>query len=539
VLGVDYLHLQLDDGSDLYVTEYGLPFTRHLLPENHWADEDWFAAHSVKLLGTSALYRITTKKVAGISKEIVLKWNRMGQDIPGETEASDLAGAEFNSPFEEFSLVIELRNARYESPVQIYTHKPLAIYVPRKYVDAERLGRRQYRIEAIQRKHEEITLDLNRRYAVMYEWVKGIDAAEALRQQMIDERTARDLISESDRTMRRKGFLVRDNKPHHIIIRPKRTGKLARDRRGRILYALVDFELLERTPRRERATRASKRRSYLVRQARRFESHERFPPDLTPVTIMGVDYVYGQVESTGGGLWVVGKDPVLFDYFLPVKWRKTPRSRLSLSRRIYHTVTKDNIHLVWRVSSVGKKPDVDRSAENRKRIIAHGYNSPFEEISLSLELTRNGIETTYPRAIYMTGPRTEVSAEIVDDSRYESHEALRTPDGHPTLARDHDYIIIWGYWNGPDEVLAAKDEQIYKGISALDALREGLIAEGMYHRVMQTTRERLAEVGIEDLNLRGNHLLLSLDKSGRLATEDGGLPAARICNFELLRRVGR
>ena len=34
---------------------------------------------------------------------------------------------------------------------------------------------------------------------------------------------------------------------------------------------------------------------------------------------MGVDYVYGEVESTGGALWVVGRDPVLFDYFLPEK----------------------------------------------------------------------------------------------------------------------------------------------------------------------------------------------------------------------------
>ena len=35
VFGVQYLHLQLRDGSDLYLTEYGRPFSRHLLPENH------------------------------------------------------------------------------------------------------------------------------------------------------------------------------------------------------------------------------------------------------------------------------------------------------------------------------------------------------------------------------------------------------------------------------------------------------------------------------------------------------------------------
>jgi hypothetical protein len=30
---------------------------------------------------------------------------------------------------------------------------------------------------------------------------------------------------------------------------------------------------------------------------------------------MGVDYIYGRAESTGGILWVVGKDPDLFNYF--------------------------------------------------------------------------------------------------------------------------------------------------------------------------------------------------------------------------------
>ena len=161
ILGVEYLHLQLEDGSDLYLTEYGRPFSRHLLPENHWADKDWFAAHRVKLAGTSAIYRARTKEVAGISKDIVLKWNRMGQDIPGETEASDLAGAKFNSPFEEFSLVIEMRNTRHETAGQLYTHKPRGIYVPRQYVEAERMGRKRYILDGVQRTHEQITLDLN------------------------------------------------------------------------------------------------------------------------------------------------------------------------------------------------------------------------------------------------------------------------------------------------------------------------------------------------------------------------------------------
>jgi len=538
VMGVDYLHLQLADGSDLYLTEYGRPFSRQLLPESHCGDKDWFADHMVILAGTSVIYRVTTKEVDGISKDIVLKWNRMGQDIPGETTTSDLAGAKFNSPFEEFALVIELRNARHESPGQVYTHKPLGIYVPRKYVEADRMGRKRYILDAIQRSHREITLDLNRNYAVMYEWVKGIDAAEAFGNGLIDRDTMRALIQRSNRDMKRKGFVVRDSKAHHVIVRPAPGGRPARDRNGDILYALVDFELLERTRPREQATRAARRKTYLVKQAHRFEAEAVFPPGLTAMTIMGVDYVHGPVESTGGRLWVVGKDPGLFDYFMPERWRRTRRTRLSDSPEAFETITKDNIHLVWRVSRVGRRPEVDRSVADEAAICAHGYNSPFEEIALSMELTRRGIDTTYPRAIYMTGHKPAAGDDIVDGSRFRTHQALKTPDGHPILDRHHDHILIWGYWNGPDELLATRDEEVCRQIDASAALDQGRISADGYARVVQGMRQRLAGAGIEALCLKGNHLLFSMERSGRLAEDGQGMPSVRMCNFELLGRVG-
>ena len=68
------------------------------------------------LLGSSSVFRVRTKKVRDRAMDIVLKWNRMGQDIPGETEAEGaLDGAEFNSPFMEFGLVKELRNLQVDS----------------------------------------------------------------------------------------------------------------------------------------------------------------------------------------------------------------------------------------------------------------------------------------------------------------------------------------------------------------------------------------------------------------------------------------
>ena len=101
---------------------------------------------------------------------------------------------------------------------------------------------------------------------------------------------------------------------------------------------------------------------------------------MTPVTIMGVDYVYGQVESTGGALWVVGRDPMLFDYFLPEKWRRTPRTKISSSQEMYETVTKDNVHLVWRVSRVGQVPDADPFVRREARILALRLQQPLRRV---------------------------------------------------------------------------------------------------------------------------------------------------------------
>ncbi len=189
VLGVPFAHVQLPDGDDLYLTDYGAPFAGHLLPQSYWTDRAWFADHNRKLPGTSTLYKIMTKAVAGRSIDIVLKWNRMGQDIPGRTQTSDLAGAKFNSPFEEFSLLLELRNTKFESPGVIYTHKPLGIYVPGQHVEVDRLGRKRYVIEAIQRNHTEVTLDINRRYAVSYEWIRGDAAVDPFEAGLLDRET--------------------------------------------------------------------------------------------------------------------------------------------------------------------------------------------------------------------------------------------------------------------------------------------------------------------------------------------------------------
>ncbi len=165
--------------------------------------------------------------------------------------------------------------------------------------------------------------------------------------------------------------------------------------------------------------------------------------------IFGVPYIYGHAESTGGHLWVVGNNARLFDYFLPERWRKTPSIRLSDSREVFYTITKDNIHLVWETSRVGELPN-ESEEESSSMIREFGINSPFEEFAIAHALPQIGIPCVYVRAIYMTGSdKVEVSADM---RRYESHRNILDPEGNPILQENHNYITIRGYYNGPDSL---------------------------------------------------------------------------------------
>jgi hypothetical protein len=136
----------------------------------------------------------------------------------------------------------------------------------------------------------------------------------------------------------------------------------------------------------------------------------------------------------------------------------------------------------------------------------------------------------------MSETEAGISSTLFDGSRYRTHEDITTPDGEPILKPNHDYIVIWGYWNGPDEKLADKDGDYYEGIDALRAYKENLIDKDVYFNLLRRTKEKLAAVGVEDLNLRGNHVMVSKDSRGRLVLDDQGFPELRLCNFEFLKK---
>ncbi|MBN2353224.1 MAG: hypothetical protein JXD23_11685 [Spirochaetales bacterium] len=539
IFNVPYTHIIFDNRDELYVTRFGLPYLENLYPENIWTDAEWFSRNSVRLCGTSCLYRVRARSVNGRSRDVVIKWNRMGQEIPGSEFDERLIDAEFLSPFEEFSLVMELRRSQESGKSPLMTHKPYAVYVPAERVAVWQSGRREDKFDRLVRDHKDVAIDINRLYAVVYEWIRGKDAAELCAQGILPESEIEKLTLRVDKLLADNGFAVRDRKPQHIILRQVGRGKFLHDRSGEYRFGLVDFELLERLPELENQVRRSRRTMYLQKQKDRFNpvATPPLPPHLSRVTIMGVDYVYGRVPSTSGALWVVGLDPDLFEYFLPEKWEQTKHIKLSVDHEIFYTMTKDNVHLVFKLSKVGMKPDLDPFKEGERLIIEHGYNSPFEEVSLAFELSQAGIPTIYPRGIYQAGYKIGVAKYLVSETRIESHRALHTPDGRPVLESDRDYIIIYGYWNGPDEKLSQKDSDYYEGIDALRAYKEKLIDQETYLRLVAVMKERLMKAGMEDLNLKGSHFLLSFDSSGRIIRNADGVPDMRYSNFEFLRKL--
>jgi hypothetical protein len=86
-------------------------------------------------------------------------------------------------------------------------------------------------------------------------------------------------------------------------------------------------------------------------------------------------------------------------------------------------------------------------------------------------------------------------------------------------------------------MLADYDGNYYTAINALSAYRQHIISQTTYFTVMETVRNRMLAVGVEDLNLRGTHILLALNSKHEIVTGEDGFLEIRICNFELLRRT--
>ena len=119
IMGIQYHHARTLDGGDLYLTRYGLPFKEQLMPEN-WREAKWFLAHRQRLRGTSTIYRTLTKPAAGAALDIVVRYNRVGEELPVDTLTLEkYINADFNSPFEEIAILNELRHTHFSDDGRI------------------------------------------------------------------------------------------------------------------------------------------------------------------------------------------------------------------------------------------------------------------------------------------------------------------------------------------------------------------------------------------------------------------------------------
>ena len=543
--GVEYVHLQPRDGGDLYVTRHGWSCLGQILPHRWYADQ-WYARQGQRLAGcTGAVYRVRSRPVCGETADLVVKFSRMAREVPlliapssaDSTLPEALAAARFNSPFEEFGLVMELREGALDRRrIRAMTQRPLAIYVPPERLDLWRLGRSECRfrshLERLSSDQENaakaIELDIERMYVLLYGWIRGKDAEDALLHSAISEAEVCALTEQVSSELRDRGFCVLDNKPKHFILREnRRTGAPLRRKDGRLVYGLVDFELLQRTPEHQRLFETRRRRRYwLHRSPQAAPPAITLPSSLTATTIFGVRYLFSTTPD-GGRLWVVGGDPEVFDYFLPDRWRRTPRLQLSATHEVYRTRTQDGVHLVYRRSRVGATPRSDPLEPNGQEIRRQGFNSPFEEVAIAQLLQQLGIQTTRPRAIYRTAHVSSEVAYLRDQRRFVEHADLVTPETvpEPILSSDHDYYVLWDRCLGPmptggpseradSGTCEGPDGSAHTFVDLETAREDGLLNRETYERFLLDARARLRRVGSLGDHLRDLDIACRIGMNG-------------------------
>lgn len=541
--GVEYTHLKTRDGGDMYLTDYGVRLMSRLLPQR-WYEDSYYAKTGTKLPGTSAVYRVPTKPLNGRSMDIVVKFSRIGREVnPLLTSRSqfisdeDFQNARWNGPFEEFGKVMELRRGVFGERRRFLTKLPLGIFVPPEICEEWQLGRSSdsFRVSQVLMKKDStlgdeddpVELDINRQYILIYSWVKGIGLDDLQRHGMLSADECEAMTKRVYfQDMIPSGFKVLDTKPAHIILRTNAHGRLIR-KKGDYAYALIDYELLRRTPEHEKVYGFSRRRQYWCYIYDRYDpaSAGGMPEGVKPMTIDNVPYVFGPTPN-GGKLWVIGNNYRLFDFFLPERWRGRDRIRLSSTNEVYHSVTPDNVHLVYKRSRVGVMPKGNPLQAEPFPQVECGYNSPFEEVFIAEYLRHNGVNTTHPRAIYRTGQRSIMAKYILDDRRYRQYAGMMTAEekAESVLSDQHDYYVLWGCWRGIDPERGYLPGSQHWGLTTINqALNDNIITAEEAAMIMENAVARLRARHIQNVFIGRYDFLLSFnDDMKTLRKNDSG-----------------
>lgn len=260
LFGVDYIQLKGRQLGDFFVTRDGWAVMESLVPEN------WFTGHRFSKVGralagaTGAVYRVPVPHRSRRDFALVVKFSRFGQSVGvtmvdpklnfSEAHINRIKNARFLCPFEEFGNLAKLRRS---TGLTIPTQAPLAIYSPpTRYLEWQ-LGREPY-LRSIHNRNlrldqqavpedQRFEYDRERQYVLLYRWIDGVDAEQAVDQGLLTEPEMVDLGQRARQTLAERGWEVMDHKPRHVIIRVGRNGRLLqRDDFPR--WCLVDYELL-------------------------------------------------------------------------------------------------------------------------------------------------------------------------------------------------------------------------------------------------------------------------------------------------------
>ena len=263
VFGVDYAVCPQPDGGGLYISLPAWHWSAYLQPDRWWNRQD-LSVRGERLGGsTGTVYRARSAPDGLPPRDLVVKFSRLAQDVPlfipdeflDSLPDGAVADARFLSPFAEFGLLHQLRhNILNHGTHRLRTKLPLAIYSPPekyplwqtgRHLDVFRTHQEAMAEDQFENGLVQVTLDPERDYIEIFAWIDGIDAEEASQLGLLDEELLVLLTRSSNHALSRLGYRVLDNKPRHLIVRPRADGTLLH-RHGRIVYTMIDFELLQR-----------------------------------------------------------------------------------------------------------------------------------------------------------------------------------------------------------------------------------------------------------------------------------------------------
>jgi hypothetical protein len=137
----------------------------------------------------------------------------------------------------------------------------------------------------------------------------------------------------------------------------------------------------------------------------------------------------------------------------------------------------------------------------------------------------------------VTAQPSEATGNVLDGRRFDRARKIRSPEGWPVLQIEPDYITIWGYWRGLEDDCAPEDVGYWMPIDAMQACSKGIITPADLEEIVTRQRQSLAAAGFEDVNLKGDHVLLSFRTGGTLKRDAAGKIELRHCNMEMVRRI--